>query len=70
MKQFLVFASALALSAAMAEAKTFVYCSEASPANFDPATTTGGNDLDAFNAYLTAHAPVTGPTPDRVTRLP
>jgi dipeptide transport system substrate-binding protein len=27
--------------------KSLVYCSEASPANFDPATTTGGNDLDA-----------------------
>jgi 5'-nucleotidase len=30
----------------------------------------GGVDLDAFNAYLAAHSPVTGPTPDRVTRLP
>ena len=30
-----------------AYAKTLVYCSEASPANFDPGTTTGGNDYDA-----------------------
>jgi dipeptide transport system substrate-binding protein len=30
-----------------AYAKTLVYCSEASPANFDPGTTTGGNDFDA-----------------------
>jgi dipeptide transport system substrate-binding protein len=42
--------AATALSVALAGgayAKTLVYCSEASPANFDPATTTGGNDLDA-----------------------
>lgn len=30
-----------------ASAKTLVYCSEASPANFDPSITTGGNDFDA-----------------------
>jgi 2',3'-cyclic-nucleotide 2'-phosphodiesterase (5'-nucleotidase family) len=30
----------------------------------------GGVDLDAFIAYLGAHSPVTGPTPDRVTKLP
>lgn len=30
----------------------------------------GGVDLDAFTAYLGNHAPVTGPTPDRVTPLP
>ena len=30
-----------------ASAKTLVYCSEASPANFDPGITTGGNDFDA-----------------------
>ncbi|GAA3607081.1 bifunctional metallophosphatase/5'-nucleotidase [Kineosporia mesophila] len=29
----------------------------------------GGVDLDAFNAYLTANSPVTGPTPNRVTAL-
>ncbi len=31
----------------VAQAKTLIYCSEASPANFDPGTTTGGNDFDA-----------------------
>ncbi|MGE3235033.1 MAG: bifunctional UDP-sugar hydrolase/5'-nucleotidase [Thermoleophilia bacterium] len=30
----------------------------------------GGSDLDALNFYLTSRQPVTGPTPDRVTRLP
>ena len=30
----------------------------------------GGVDLDAFNAYLAAKSPVTGPTPNRVTPLP
>jgi 5'-nucleotidase len=30
----------------------------------------GGVDLDAFNAYLTAKSPVTGPVPIRVTPLP
>lgn len=30
----------------------------------------GGVDLDAFNAYLAAMSPVTGPTPNRVTPLP
>jgi 2',3'-cyclic-nucleotide 2'-phosphodiesterase (5'-nucleotidase family) len=30
--------------------------------------TGGGVDLDAFTAYLGAHSPVTGPTPDRVTK--
>ncbi|MGD9694058.1 MAG: bifunctional UDP-sugar hydrolase/5'-nucleotidase [Thermoleophilia bacterium] len=30
----------------------------------------GGVDLDAFNAYLTANSPVTGPVPNRGTRLP
>jgi 5'-nucleotidase len=30
----------------------------------------GGVDLDAFNAYLTANAPVTGPAPTRVTVVP
>ena len=30
----------------------------------------GGGDLDAFTNYLTANAPVTGPTPNRSTPLP
>ncbi|GAB3241920.1 bifunctional metallophosphatase/5'-nucleotidase [Kineosporia babensis] len=29
----------------------------------------GGEDLEAFNAYLKANSPVTGPTPNRVTVL-
>jgi 5'-nucleotidase len=32
--------------------------------------TGGGVDLDEFVAYLDATSPVTGPTPDRATRLP
>ena len=47
MKKFLVFASALAFSAAMAEAKTFIYCSEASPEGFDPSPYTSGSTFDA-----------------------
>src|SRR3954453_4554545 len=35
-----------------AYAKTLVYCSEASPANFDPGTTTGGNDFDASSRTI------------------
>ena len=49
----LLAATALAgvLSSA-AFAKTLVYCSEASPANFDPGTTTGGNDFDASSRTI------------------
>src|SRR6476659_8703893 len=50
MKKKLAFAAALlaaSVLSGMANAKTLVYCSEASPANFDPGTTTGGNDFDA-----------------------
>lgn len=47
MKQFLICASALALSAGLAQAKTFVYCSEASPEGFDPAPYTAGTTFDA-----------------------
>ena len=47
MKKFLIFASALAMTSAMAEAKTFVYCSEASPEGFDPAPYTAGGTFDA-----------------------
>ncbi|MFQ8430501.1 ABC transporter substrate-binding protein [Amaricoccus sp. W119] len=43
----LLAASALALSAAVAEAKTFVYCSEASPEGFDPSPYTAGTTFDA-----------------------
>ena len=38
--------------AGAADAKTLVYCSEASPANFDPGTTTGGNDFDASSRTI------------------
>src|SRR5689334_1117683 len=47
MTTLLTAAALTALLGGSAYAKTLVYCSEASPANFDPATTTGGNDLDA-----------------------
>ncbi|TPI29949.1 ABC transporter substrate-binding protein [Mesorhizobium sp. B3-1-6] len=50
MKKTMTFAAALlaaSVLSGMASAKTLVYCSEASPANFDPGTTTGGNDFDA-----------------------
>ena len=44
----LLAASALALVSAMpAMAKTFVYCSEASPEGFDPAPYTAGTTFDA-----------------------
>ncbi|MGD9914139.1 MAG: ABC transporter substrate-binding protein [Rhizobiaceae bacterium] len=50
MKSKLVFAAAL-LAASMlsgaASAKTFVFCSEASPEGFDPGLYTGGNTFDA-----------------------
>ncbi len=39
--------SALALMAVSAEAKTFVFCSEASPEGFDPAPYTSGGTFDA-----------------------
>src|SRR4029079_2908365 len=50
MKKKLTFAAALLAASVLggvASAKTLVYCSEASPANVDPGTTTGGNDFDA-----------------------
>lgn len=40
-------AAALALASAGAEAKTLVYCSEASPEGFDPALYTAGTTFDA-----------------------
>ena len=50
MKKKMTFAAAL-LAATMlsgfASAKTFVYCSEASPEGFDPGLYTGGNTFDA-----------------------
>ena len=50
MKRTMSFVAALMAASVLsgaAYAKTLVYCSEASPANFDPGTTTGGNDFDA-----------------------
>jgi dipeptide transport system substrate-binding protein len=50
MKSAKILLTATALAVALggsAYAKTLVYCSESSPANFDPGTTTGGNDFDA-----------------------
>jgi len=47
MKTLLTAAALAAMLGGSAYAKTLVYCSEASPANFDPGTTTGGNDFDA-----------------------
>ncbi|HOZ32693.1 MAG TPA: ABC transporter substrate-binding protein, partial [Tabrizicola sp.] len=48
MSRALVAASALAMFSAMpALAKTFVYCSEASPEGFDPAPYTAGSTFDA-----------------------
>lgn len=50
MKSAKILLTAAALAVVLggsAYAKTLVYCSEASPANFDPGTTTGGNDYDA-----------------------
>ena len=45
----LIAASAIALSAAATPvmAKTFIYCSEASPEGFDPAPYTAGSTFDA-----------------------
>ncbi|HMM64605.1 MAG TPA: ABC transporter substrate-binding protein, partial [Mesorhizobium sp.] len=50
MKTKLTFAAALlaaTVMGGMAQAKQLVYCSEASPAGFDPSPWSGGNDFDA-----------------------
>lgn len=46
-RSLLMAVSALALMGVAAEAKTFVYCSEASPEGFDPAPYTAGGTFDA-----------------------
>ena len=46
--------SALALTTAFAEAKTFVYCSEGSPEGYDPAPYTAGTTFDASGRYANA----------------
>lgn len=51
----LTFAAALLAATAMAgvaNAKTLVFCSEASPAGFDPAPWSGGNDFDASSRTI------------------
>ncbi len=47
MKTLLAATAMVALAAGAAQAKQLVYCSEASPAHFDPGPLTGGNDFDA-----------------------
>ncbi|KKB86757.1 peptide ABC transporter substrate-binding protein [Devosia limi DSM 17137] len=47
MKTLLTATAIMALAAGAAQAKQLVYCSEASPAHFDPGPLTGGNDFDA-----------------------
>jgi dipeptide transport system substrate-binding protein len=47
MKTLMAATAMLALAAGAAQAKQLVYCSEASPAHFDPGPLTGGNDFDA-----------------------
>lgn len=42
----------LATLATAAHSKTLVFCSEASPAHFDPGPTTGGNDFDASSRTM------------------
>jgi dipeptide transport system substrate-binding protein len=52
MKAALLGVSLAALAGAGASAKTLVYCSEASPAGFDPSPWSGGNDFDASSRTL------------------
>jgi len=47
MKTLLAATAMAALVTGAAQAKQLIYCSEASPAHFDPGPTTGGNDFDA-----------------------
>ncbi|WP_108463055.1 ABC transporter substrate-binding protein [Devosia naphthalenivorans] len=51
MKSLFAATAIVALAAGAAQGKQLVYCSEASPAHFDPGPLTGGNDFDA-----TSHA--------------
>jgi dipeptide transport system substrate-binding protein len=52
MKTLLTATAMMALVAGAAEAKSLIYCSEASPAHFDPGPTTGGNDFDASSRTI------------------
>ncbi|HEY0032749.1 MAG TPA: ABC transporter substrate-binding protein [Devosia sp.] len=47
MKSLLAATAIVAMVAGAAQAKQLVFCSEASPAHFDPGPLTGGNDFDA-----------------------
>ena len=47
---FAVSALVLGVSGAFAAGKTLIYCSEGSPAGFDPARYTAGTDFDASAA--------------------
>ncbi|WP_375450280.1 ABC transporter substrate-binding protein [uncultured Devosia sp.] len=47
LKGMMLAVATLAVCAGAAQAKQLVFCSEASPAHFDPGPTTGGNDFDA-----------------------
>ncbi len=50
---YLLTASILAAGlATAAEAKQLVFCSEASPAGFDPSPWSGGNDFDASSRTI------------------
>jgi dipeptide transport system substrate-binding protein len=52
MKTLLAATALVAVMAGTAYAKQLVFCSEASPAHFDPGPTTGGNDFDASSRTI------------------
>ena len=52
MKTLLAATALVAVTAGVSEAKTLVFCSEASPAHFDPGPLTGGNDFDASSRTI------------------
>ncbi len=52
MKTLLTATALVAVMAGSAYAKQLVFCSEASPAHFDPGPTTGGNDFDASSRTI------------------
>ena len=52
MKTLLTATALVAVLGGSAYAKQLVFCSEASPAHFDPGPTTGGNDFDASSRTI------------------
>ena len=52
MKTLLAATALAVVMSGSAYAKQLVYCSEASPAHFDPGPTTGGNDFDASSRTI------------------